>query len=247
MLTTYDYPVARIVSETDLDSILVGDSLGMVVLGYQNTQKVDMEDMIRHTSAVSRANPPQLIVADMPFLSYEVSKEEAVRNAGLLVKAGADAVKLEGGQEVADVVRAITKAGIPVMGHIGMTPQRYLKLGGFRVVGKSDAEFNSLLEDGKALEEAGAFSIVIENTYADVAETITRSVSIPTICIGAGLSCDGQVLVIHDLLGLSDVRPYFAKAYVDLKSEIKKAVSNYVHDVKSGEFPGKENYKDRAN
>ncbi|BBG25241.1 3-methyl-2-oxobutanoate hydroxymethyltransferase [Sulfuracidifex tepidarius] len=246
MLTAYDYPVARIISETEIDSILVGDSLGMVVLGYQSTQKVDMEDMIRHTSAVSRANPPQLIVADMPFLSYEVSREEAVRNAGLLVKAGADAVKLEGGREIVDVVRAIINAGIPVMGHIGMTPQRYLKLGGFRVVGKSDAESDSIVEDAKALEEAGAFSIVIENTYADVAEKVTRSLSMPTICIGAGLSCDGQVLVIHDLLGLSEMRPYFAKAYLDLKSEIRKAVSAYVDDVRSGKFPGKENYKERA-
>ncbi|MUN29236.1 3-methyl-2-oxobutanoate hydroxymethyltransferase [Sulfuracidifex metallicus] len=247
MLTAYDYPTSRIISETELDSILVGDSLGMVVLGYNNTQKVEMEDIIRHTSAVARANPPQLMVADMPFLSYEISVEEGIRNAGLLVKAGADAVKLEGGVEVVDVVKGITKAGIPVMGHIGMTPQKYLKLGGFRVMGKSEEEAELLVEDAKVLEKAGAFAVVIENTYADIAEKITKALNIPTICIGAGPSCDGQVLVIHDLLGFSETKPYFAKNYINLNEIIKNAVSQYSNDVKSGTFPSKENYKDRAN
>ncbi len=245
MLTAYDYPTARIVSGTELDSILVGDSLGMVVLGYENTHRVDMEDMVRHTAAVSRAKPPQLVIADMPFLSYEVSKKEAVRNAGRLVRAGAEAVKLEGGKEIADVVKAIVNAGIPVMGHIGMTPQRYLKLGGFRVVGKREEEASLVVEDAKALQEAGAFSVVIENTYAEVAEAVTKSLKVPTICIGAGLNCDGQVLVIHDLLGLSETSPYFSKAYLRLDVEIKDAVSRYVKDVREGAFPAKENYRER--
>lgn len=245
MLTAYDYPTAKIISQTNLDSILVGDSLGMVVQGKDNTLKVSMKDMLIHLDAVVRAKPPQLIVADMPFLSYEISISKAVKNAGLFAKHGADAVKLEGGEEITDVVKKIVRAGIPVMGHIGLTPQRFLRIGGYRILGKRESEEQQLLRDAKTLEEAGAFSIVIENTYADVAKKITESLNIPTICIGAGPYCDGQVLVIHDILGLSDFSPYFAKRYVNIKEIIKKAVEDYIIDVKENKFPSKEHYKSR--
>lgn len=245
MLTAYDYPTAKIISQTNLDSILVGDSLGMVVQGKDNTLKVSMKDMLIHLDAVVRAKPPQLIVADMPFLSYEISISKAVKNAGLFAKHGADAVKLEGGEEMTDVVKKIVRAGIPVMGHIGLTPQRFLRIGGYRILGKRESEEQQLLRDAKTLEEAGAFSIVIENTYADVAKKITESLNIPTICIGAGPYCDGQVLVIHDILGLSDFSPYFAKRYVNIKEIIKKAVEDYIIDVKENKFPSKEHYKSR--
>ncbi|BCU69548.1 3-methyl-2-oxobutanoate hydroxymethyltransferase [Stygiolobus caldivivus] len=244
MLTAYDYPTARVISKTELDGILVGDSLGMVVLGLENTLKVTMGDMARHVAAVARAKPKQLIVADMPFLSYEVSTNDAVKNAGKLAKYGADSVKLEGGEEITDVIRHIVSAGIPVMGHIGLTPQRFLKLGGFRTVGKRESEAQQLLRDAKALEEAGVFSIVIENTYTEIARKITEAVNVPTICIGAGPYCDGQILVIHDLLGFTEFSPYFAKAYVNLNEIIGKAVEEYVSDVKNGKFPSKENYKE---
>ncbi|BFI75075.1 3-methyl-2-oxobutanoate hydroxymethyltransferase [Sulfurisphaera ohwakuensis] len=245
MLTAYDYPSAKIISQTNLDGILVGDSLGMVVLGKENTLKVTMRDMLIHLDAVVKAKPPQLIVADMPFLSYETSTKDAVKNAGLLARHGADAVKLEGGEEMRDVVRAIVRAGIPVMGHIGLTPQRFLRIGGYRILGKREKEEEQLVKDAKALEEAGAFSIVIENTYSDVAKKITESISIPTICIGAGPYCDGQILVIHDLLGLSDFTPYFAKKYIDLRGLIRRAIEDYISEVKEGRFPGKEHYKSR--
>ena len=243
MLTAYDYPTARVISNTDLDGILVGDSLGMVVLGLENTLKVTMSDMLRHLDAVVRAKPKQLIVADMPFLSYEISTAEAVRNAGKFARHGADAVKLEGGEEMADVVKAIVRAGIPVMGHIGLTPQRFLRLGGYRTIGKREGEAEQLLRDAKALEEAGVFSIVIENTYAEIAKKISESVKVPTICIGSGPYCDGQILVIHDLLGFTDFSPYFAKAYVNLKEIISKAINEYISDVRGGKFPSKEHYK----
>ncbi len=245
MLTAYDYPTAKIISNTELDGILVGDSLGMVVLGYPSTIHVKMEDMIHHTEAVARAKPNQLIVVDMPFLSYEIDEKEAVRNAGMLIRAGGEAVKIEGGEEVKEIVRALIRAGIPVMGHIGLTPQRFLKLGGFRTVGKSKQEEEQLLKDALELENAGVFSLVIENTYMDIAKRITEKLSIPTICIGAGPYCDGQILVIHDLLGLSDFNPYFAKAYANLRHVIESAVKQYIEDVKNSRFPGKENYKER--
>ncbi|QKR00548.1 3-methyl-2-oxobutanoate hydroxymethyltransferase [Metallosphaera tengchongensis] len=241
MLTVYDYSMAKVLSETNIDGVLVGDSLGMNVLGFPSTLQVDMEHMIHHTRAVSRASVRQLLVVDMPFMSYEPSIEVAVKNAGLLAREGADAVKLEGGIEVFDRVREIVKSGIPVMGHIGLTPQRYLTLGGYRTI----KDEGRLVEDAMALEEAGVFSIVIENTLAEIAQKITEKVSVPTICIGAGPHCDGQILVIHDLLGLGDISPYFARKYLDLKKEIRDAVEKYVADVKSGSFPSEENYKTR--
>ena len=244
MITSYDYPTAKIVSEVEeVDAILVGDSLGMVVYGLPNTLGVTMEMMVRHTQAVARANPRQLIVSDMPFMSYEPGITDAVINAGELVRAGADAVKLEGGEEMSDVVKAIVRAGIPVMGHIGMTPQRFLRLGGFRTVGKREGEREQLLKDAEALEDAGVFSIVIENAYSEIAKEITEKVSVPVICIGSGPHCDGQVLVIHDVLGLGDFKPYFAKSYVDLKRVIGDAVRQYAREVLSGAFPSKEHYK----
>ncbi|ACP37082.1 3-methyl-2-oxobutanoate hydroxymethyltransferase [Saccharolobus islandicus] len=245
ILTAYDYPTAKIISNTGLDSILVGDSLGMVVLGYANTLNVTMRDMISHTRAVARANPPQLIVADMPFLSYEIDTKSAVKNAGLLVKAGSDAIKLEGGEEMKDTVKAIVKAGIPVMGHIGLTPQRFLRLGGFRTIGKTKQEEDQLIKDSLELEDAGVFSLVIENTYVDIAKRITEKLNIPTICIGAGPYCDGQVLVINDLLGLSEFTPYFAKSYVNLKEIISNAINQYIIDVKNNKFPEKQHYKEK--
>ncbi len=242
MITAYDYPTSKAISEVkEVDAILVGDSLGMVVYGLPNTLGVTMEMMVRHTEAVARAKPRQLIVSDMPFLSYEASTSDAVKNAGELAKAGAEAVKLEGGEEMADVVRAIVRAGVPVMGHIGMTPQRFLRLGGFRTVGKREKD--QLIRDAIALQESGAFAIVIENTYADIAKEITERVEIPTICIGSGPNCDGQVLVIHDVLGLSEFSPYFAKRYVDLKSIIKDAVAAYAREVLEGKFPSREHYR----
>lgn len=241
MLTAYDYTMAKIISRSNVDAILVGDSLGMVMLGYTSTLPVTMAEITHHLKAVVRANPPQMIIADMPFMSYEHSKKEALKNAGKLLKHGADAVKIEGGVEVADKVSAMVKAGIPVMGHIGLTPQRYLQIGGYKII--KDEE--KLLKDAKALEEAGAFSIVIENVYAEIAKKITEEVSIPTICIGAGPYCDGQVLVIHDLLGLGDFIPYFAKPYLNLKKEIEDAINRFAEDVKKGAFPSKEYYKSR--
>ncbi len=243
MITAYDFPTAKIVDEAGVDAILVGDSLGMVVLGYDSTLHVTMNDMIRHVSAVSRARPCALVIADMPFMSYEPSVRDAILNAGRLVRAGAETVKLEGGSEIIDRVKAIVSSGIPVMGHIGMTPQKVNRLGGYRRMGKTESEKRELLEDAKSLEEAGVFAIVIEYTKADVAKKITESITIPTICIGAGPYCDGQVLVVHDILGLSPFIPPFAKKYVDLSEIIRSAVKKYSEEVRSGAFPGEEYYK----
>jgi len=242
MVTAYDYTMAKLVDQAGVDIILVGDSVGMVVHGLDTTIPVSMDMMLLHVSSVARARPRALVVGDMPFLSYEASLEEAVRNAGLMMKAGADAVKIEGGSEMSDVVKALTRAGIPVMGHIGLTPQRSFLIGGYRRRGLSEKERDKILEDARELEKAGAFSIVIEFTAADVAEEVTREVSIPTICIGSGPFCDGQVLVIHDILGLTEQPPPFAKAYVDLRSIIVNAVREYVREVKSGVFPGEKHY-----
>jgi len=242
MITAYDYVSAKLVDAAGVDIILVGDSVGMVVHGYESTLPVTMDAMMLHVSSVARAKPRALVVGDMPFLSYETSTEDAVRNAGTLVRAGAEAVKVEGGAEMSDVVKALVRAGIPVMGHIGLNPQRALLIGGYRRRGLREPEREKMLEDARELEKAGVFSIVIEYTAADVAEEVTREVSVPTICIGSGLHCDGQVLVLHDVLGLTETPPPFAKVYVDLKSIIVSAVKKYVEEVKSGAFPAREHY-----
>ncbi len=241
VLTAYDYPTARILDEAGIRLILVGDSAGMVFAGYKNTLSVTIDEMRYHTKAVINGSKNALIVTDMPFLSYQVSLEEAKRNAGLLVREGAEAVKLEGGVSAADTIRAIVEMGVPVMGHIGLTPQSIHRMGGYRVQGRENKEREKLLCDAKAVEDAGAFSVVLEGLPADLAKEITEAVSIPTIGIGAGPHCDGQVLVIHDVLGLyEDVKPKFIKRYVHLKEIISSAVSEYIEDVTKGRFPGKE-------
>ena len=242
MLTAYDYPTAVAMDRAGIDSILVGDSLAMVVLGYENTLPVTMEEMLHHARAVSRGAKSALLVGDMPFMSYQVSAEEALRNAGrFLQQAGMDSVKLEGGRERADAVRAITGAGIPVMGHIGLTPQSVHQLGGFRAQGKTASAAKRLLEDAQLLEEAGAFSLVLESVPARLAEYISKQISIPTIGIGAGAGCDGQVLVTHDLLGLFDrFTPKFVRKYANLHEVMNKAFTDYVEDVESRQFPALE-------
>ncbi len=240
MITAYDYPTARLVDEAGVDAILVGDSLGMVVLGYESTLPVTMDEMLHHIRAVARAKPRALVIGDMPFLSYETSRRDAVLNAGLMIKAGAEAVKIEGGVEVVDKVEAMVKAGIPVMGHVGLTPQRMLRIGGYKLMGKKVDIAEKVIEDAKALEDAGAFAVVIEFTVAEVARIITEKLSIPTICIGSGPWCDGQVLVIHDVLGLTPNPPPFAKKYVDLSRIILEAVKRYSEEVRAGLFPGEE-------
>lgn len=242
MLTAYDYPTAMAVDKAGIDSILVGDSLAMVVLGYENTLPVTMEEMLHHARAVARGAKSSMLIGDMPFMSYQVSAEEAVRNAGrFLQQGGMDAVKLEGGRERADAVRAIVGAGIPVMGHLGLTPQSVHQLGGFRAQGKNALAAKRLLEDAQILEEAGAFSLVLESVPARLAEFISKKISIPTIGIGAGLGCDGQVLVTHDLLGLFDrFTPKFVKKYANLHETMNKAFAEYIDDVETKRFPAPE-------
>lgn len=242
MLTAYDYPTAMAMDKAGVDSILVGDSLAMVVLGYENTLPVTMDEMIHHARAVARGARSALLVGDMPFMSYQVSAEEALRNAGrFLQQGGMDAVKLEGGRERADAVRAIVGAGIPVMGHIGLTPQSVHQLGGFRAQGKTASTAKRLLEDAKILEDAGAFSLVLESVPARLAEVISRQISIPTIGIGAGAGCDGQVLVTHDLLGLFDrFTPKFVKQYANFHAEMNKAFTAYIDEVETKRFPAVE-------
>ncbi len=242
MVTAYDYAFASLVDQAGVDMILVGDSAGMVVHGFESTIPVTMDMMLLHVSSVARAKPRALVIGDMPFLSYEVSVEEAVRNAGLMLKAGADAVKLEGGTEIADTVKALVRAGIPVMGHIGLTPQKYLLLGGYRKRGKIVEEAERIIDDAKELEKAGVFSIVIEFTAAEIAKIITEEVSVPTICIGSGPYCDGQVLVLHDLLGINEHIPPFAKKYTDLRTIVIDAVKRYADEVRNGAFPASEHY-----
>lgn len=239
MLTAYDYPTAVAMDKAGIDSILVGDSLAMVVLGYENTLSVTMDEMLHHARAVSRGAKSALLVGDMPFMSYQVTAEEALRNAGrFLQEAGMDAVKLEGGRDRAEAVRRITGAGIPVMGHIGLTPQSIHQLGGFRAQGKTASAAKILLEDAKILEEAGAFSLVLESVPARLAEFISKQISIPTIGIGAGAGCDGQVLVTHDLLGLFDrFTPKFVKKYANFHAEMNKAFTEYIDDVETKRFP----------
>lgn len=242
MLTAYDYSTAKLEDESGINGILVGDSLGNVVLGYEDTVSVTMEDMIHHGAAVARGAKNALVVVDMPFMSYEVTVEEAVRNAGRLMKEGrAGAVKLEGGVRVAEQIRAIVKAGIPVMGHIGLTPQSINVFGGFKVQGKSEEAARDLLADAKAVEEAGAFAVVIEAVPAALAQMITDAVSIPTIGIGAGAGCDGQILVYQDMLGMfSDFTPKFVKRYANVGEVMREAFANYAAEVASGAFPTEE-------
>jgi len=242
MLTAYDYSSASLVDAAGMDMILVGDSLGMVVLGYENTVPVTMDEMIHHCKAVARGAKMAFLVGDMPFMSYQADPIEAVRNAGRFMKeAGMDSVKLEGGQEMVPVVRAITNAGIPVMGHIGLTPQSQSKLGGYRVQGKTVDAAHKLLCDALALEEAGCYSIVLEAIPSVVGKTISQRLKIPSIGIGAGSACDGQVLVFHDLLGLDDqLQPRFVKQYAKLHQTIIEAFAQYRKDVQSRQFPAKE-------
>lgn len=239
MLTAYDYSTAKLIDAAGVHGILVGDSLGMVMLGYENTLSVTMEDMIHHTAAVARGVKDALVVADMPFLSYQISVEEAVRNAGRLIQEGhAAAVKLEGGKKVVPQVRAIVDASIPVMGHLGLTPQSINAFGGFKVQGKTLEAAQQLLDDARALEAAGAFAIVLECVPAKLAEKVTQAISIPTIGIGAGADCDGQVLVYQDMLGLfSDFTPKFVKRFGDVGSAMTAAFQAYVDEVQQGKFP----------
>lgn len=242
MLTAYDYSTAKLIDEAGIHSILVGDSLGNVILGYEDTISVTMEDMIHHGAAVARGAKNALVVIDMPFMSYQTSVYDALVNAGRLMKEGrADAVKLEGGVEVCPQIRAIVEAGIPVCAHIGLTPQSIHAFGGFKVQGKSEEAARKLLEDAKAVEEAGAFAVVIEGVPRKLADLITEQLHIPTIGIGAGNGCDGQVLVYQDMLGLfSDFTPKFVKRYAETGEVMKEAFRSYYKEVQSGAFPSKE-------
>lgn len=242
VLTCYDYPTARILDGCGIDILLVGDSLGVVFSGYENTLSVTVEEMIYHTRAVMRAQPKAFVVADMPFLSYQVSLTEARLNAGRLVKdGGAAAVKLEGGEHVAPTIRAIVDMDIPVMAHIGLTPQSIHRMGGYRVQGKKEEQAEQLMTDALAVQAAGAFSVVLEGIPLKLARRITAELSIPTIGIGAGPHCDGQVLVIHDILGLCEkYSPKFVKKYADVKALMTDAVQRYRAEVKDGTFPTEE-------
>ncbi len=242
MLTAYDYSMAKIIDSSGINGILVGDSVGMVCLGYEDTISVTMEDMIHHTRAVARGTENALVVADMPFMSYQTSVYDAVFNAGRLMKEGrAQCVKLEGGVDMCDRIEAITKASIPVMAHIGLTPQSVNSLGGFKVQGKSEEAAKELIEAAKAVEKAGAFSVVLECVPAKLSEIISKEISIPTIGIGAGASCDGQILVYQDMLGMfNDFTPKFVKKYADLGATMTDAFKAYIEDVSKGVFPALE-------
>jgi 3-methyl-2-oxobutanoate hydroxymethyltransferase len=242
MLTAYDYPTALAMDKAGVDSILVGDSLGMVVLGYENTLPVTMEDMLHHCKAVARGARHAFLIGDMPFMSYQVSTQEAVRNAGrFLQEAGMDAVKLEGGRERLEAIRAIVGAGIPVMGHLGLTPQSVHQMGGYRPQGRTQQAAARLLEDARLLQEAGCFSMVLESIPARLAAYVSQQLEIPTIGIGAGGGCDGQVLVTHDLLGLFErFTPRFVKKYAELHTEMVRAFSAYRSEVETRQFPAEE-------
>jgi 3-methyl-2-oxobutanoate hydroxymethyltransferase len=242
MLTAYDTPFARILDEAGVDILLVGDSVGSVVAGYPNTLPVTIAEMIYHTKAVVRGVARALVVIDMPFMSYQISREDAKRNAGRMIKeSGAEAVKLEGGVNMKGVIEAICAIDIPVMGHIGLTPQSVHQMGGYKVQGKVEEQKRKIMEDAVAVEEAGAFALVMECIPTELATEITARLSIPTIGIGAGINCDGQVLVIHDVLGLlGGFRPKFVKGYVDLRAIISQAVKEYMDEVRNGKFPAEE-------
>lgn len=243
MLTAYDYSTAKLEDEAGVNTILVGDSLGNVILGYEDTISVTMEDMIHHGAAVARGAKNALVIIDMPFMSYQTSVYDAVVNAGRLMKEGrAGAVKLEGGAEVCPQIRAIVNAGIPVCAHLGLTPQSINAFGGFKVQGKSEAAARKILEDAKAVQEAGAFALVLEAVPRKLAALITKELSIPTIGIGAGKECDGQVLVYQDLLGMfSDFTPKFVKRYAEVGDIMKNAFRQYMEEIQNGVFPGEEN------
>lgn len=242
MLTAYDYTTAKIIDQCGVNSILVGDSLGMVMLGYENTLPVTMEDMIHHTAAVSKAAENAFVVADMPFMSYQISVQDAVANAGRLIKeGGAQAVKLEGGADVCDRISAIVKASIPVVAHLGLTPQSVNAFGGFKVQGKSLENARKLISDSLKIQEAGACAVVLEGIPAKLAEIITKKLDIPTIGIGAGKGCDGQVLVYQDMLGLTTGHtPKFVKQFADLGTLMRQGITDYINETKSGEFPSAE-------
>jgi len=241
VITAYDYSLSTLCDKAGVDILLVGDSAGMVVLGYENTIPVTMTNMVIFTEAVSRAREQALVVGDLPFMSYQANISDAIKNSGKLIKAGADTVKLEGGIEMADTVEAIVETGIPVMGHIGLQPQTTMLSEGYRVQGKTAETAIQLIESAKALEEAGVFSIALEMVTSEVAKIISESISVPTIGIGSGKNCDGQVLVIHDMLGMYDkLKPKFVKRYLSLSKDITNAVDSYRKDVESGQFPADE-------
>lgn len=242
MLTAYDYSTAKLIDSCGINGILVGDSLGMVCLGYEDTLSVTMEDMIHHTKAVAKGAKNSLIVADMPFMSYQTSVYDAVYNAGRLIKEGrAQAIKLEGGVEVFEQIQAIVKASIPVMGHVGLTPQSVNAFGGFKVQGKDEVAAKKLIEDAIAVEKAGAFSVVLEGVPSKLAKIVTEKLSIPTIGIGAGIDCDGQILVYQDMLGMfSDFTPKFVKKYESLGDKMKSTFEKYIDEVENGYFPSQE-------
>ena len=243
VITSYDYTLASLCDKAGIDVLLVGDSAGMVMLGYENTIPVTMDQMCMFTEAVSRARTNSLLVADLPFMSYQVNIDEAIKNSGKLIKAGADAVKLEGGTTMAETISAIVDVGIPVMGHIGLQPQTTMLSQGYKVQGKTKDSALKLIDDAKELEEAGVFSIALEMVSHEVAEIISETVNVPTIGIGSGMGCDGQVLVVQDLLGMYDkLKPKFVKRYMNLSEDIVKSVENYKKDIESGTFPGKENW-----
>lgn len=242
MLTAYDYPMARIIDDAGIDVILVGDSLGMVALGYDSTVPVTMDDMIHHAKAVRRGTKFAFLIGDMPFMSYQVSREEAIRNAGRFMKeALCDAVKLEGGDEMLDVTKAIVDAGIPVLGHLGLTPQTVSKLGGYKVQGRDQESAKKIIDQALRLEKAGCFAVVLECVPDKVAKLVTEKLKIPTISCGAGPDCDGQVLVTNDMMGLFDrFVPKFVKQYIKLSPLISNAFKKYKEEVENGEFPGSE-------
>lgn len=242
VITSYDYTIASLCDKAGIDVMLVGDSAGMVMLGYENTIPVTMEQMCMFTESVSRARKNSVVVADLPFMSYQSSFSDAIENSGKLIKAGADAVKLEGGLPMTETISSIVNVGIPVMGHIGLQPQTTMLSDGYKVQGKTTESALKLIEDAKALERAGVFSIVLEMVTQDVAKIISDIVKIPTIGIGSGSGCDGQVLVVQDMLGMYDkIKPKFVKRYLNLSEDIEKAVKNYKNDIESGSFPSSDN------
>ena len=242
MLTAYDYPFARIVDEAGIDAILVGDSLGMVVQGLENTLPVTMDEMIYHTKMVTRAVKDAMVIGDMPFMSYQTGISEAVKNAGRFLKeAGASAVKIEGGAEIAEHIRALTKSDIPVMAHIGLTPQSVHRMGGYKVQGKTEGAAKKLIEEAHIVEDAGAFSLLLEAIPMGLAKRITEELSIPTIGIGAGPHCDGQILVLHDVIGLFErFVPKFVKQYANVKEDTLKAIKTYREEIEKGIFPSRD-------